>query len=1146
MNKFILLTFVASSLLNQLVYADLNSANNALARGDYAAASAEFQRLAKDGDAAAQAHLGYMYYAGEGLSQDYSEAVKWYRRAAVQGNKGAQYNLAVAYAFGEGVDQDYRESAIWYRRAAEQGHVIAQYSLGISYSYGEGVKQDSTEAVKWFQLSADQGYARSQVQLASKYHTGDGVALNYEEAVKWYRKAADKGDAAAQYNLGSMYRSGKGLPQDYNQSVRWYRLAADQGYAAATNELASLERAIAGASRAKSKPNLQPTPALELKTTKAIEEAPAREPLVSVEKSDLLTLDKEEKDVEEAVVIEAEPMSEALEDTYDEEVASEKEPGRVSGFFKKFFKKGGSPAETEMAEPAITEMAEPENIEEMQEATVAVEDLSEPIEDAETADEMVVEREVISNDASEKKSRFGFFKKLFNKKESTDEVSAEDRSVDDIDTESGVETASNSVAVAAYDTETNSSDLETTVEEEVAEVETAATDNMDAMEDEVEPEKKGFFKRLFSKKDDTATTEIIDAESEPLVADTIAMVDERSDNIPVMEEDVSIDSSAEENAAIDALEVDEKPKKKGFFKRLFSKEEQASTEAAEMESDDLATETSAMVDDDTDNVAIIDEDVSIDSSVEEDTTMAVLESDEKPKKKSFFKRLFSKEEEQASTEAAEMESDAMATETIAMVDDDTDNVAVMDEDVTIDSSAEEDAAMDALEGDEKAKKKGFFGRLFGKSDEQTGENGPDSEEIAENDETESAEYSSKTTFTAEAKDLEAAQQLLDNADYNAAYDTFYGLANNGDATAQYQVGLLYYQGLGIGQNYDEASHWYHLAAAQGNADAQYSLGNMFLMGEGVSQDDAKAIAWYERAADQGHVAAKHNVNNLKRVTSTKSASIEEMDSALEDEQLDSTVADADETIEDKPKKGFFKSLFSKEDEADELVEEETTTAVQGPLPEIQSGAEAEQAEEVSEVEDVKEKKKGFFGRLFGKDDEEEMEAATAENAEEPQPMENSASIDAISEPEQSFEDALTAVKEYEKGLAYSFGDGVAQDNNAAFDAFLRSAELGHTPAQYKTGVAYAYGEGVEKNPEQAVYWYKKAAEKGYALAQRNLGVLYMNGDGIEQNKPLAFAWHSILADGGNVMDIHRRDSLQQQLSETELEEALAIKASLKH
>ena len=81
-------------------------------------------------------------------------------------------------------------------------------------------------------------------------------------------------------------------------------------------------------------------------------------------------------------------------------------------------------------------------------------------------------------------------------------------------------------------------------------------------------------------------------------------------------------------------------------------------------------------------------------------------------------------------------------------------------------------------------------------------------------------------------------------------------------------------------------------------------------------------------------------------------------------------------------------------------------------------------------------------------------------------------------------------------------------------------------------------------PAEAAYWYQKAAEKGYALAQRNLGVMYMNGDGVEQNKPLAFAWHSILADTGNVMDVHRRDALQQQLTDAEIQEAMALKATL--
>ena len=566
MNRSTLLTLIAVFLFNQNVIADINAANAALARGDYAAASTEFLRLAKAGDAKAQAHLGYLYYVGEGVEQDYSEAVKWYRKAATQGNKDAQYNLAVAHAFGEGTKQDYRESAIWYRRAAEQGHPVAQYSLGISYSYGEGVKQDSAEPVKWFRQSADQGYARSQVQLATKYHTGDGVALNYQEAVKWYRKAADKGNVAAQYNLGTMYRSGKGVPQDYNQSVRWYRMAADRGYVAAINELASLERAIAGAQRSRSKPDLQPAPRQQIATVK--EEAPAEDPLLTVEKSDLLTLDSEEEAAEEAVMAEAEPAVEYVDESYQETAPEEKKPGRISGFFKKFFKKNETPVETEIAAASETiEAADDtrlamgsseDSFSDAVEEDVPVEDLSETV--SESTDEMEVEREVVENETTEKKSRFGFFKKLFGKKDTTEDVAVEDHSVEDLDRDASMDSASDAVVTYGTDenmsgdamtdiTEFDGNETEATLPETVAETDTEVS--------EEKPKKWGFFKRLFGKdKDDSEdVAETMADESEQMANDTVAMVDDSTASIPILEEEVAIDTNAEEDAAMDALEV---------------------------------------------------------------------------------------------------------------------------------------------------------------------------------------------------------------------------------------------------------------------------------------------------------------------------------------------------------------------------------------------------------------------------------------------------------------------------------------------------------------------------------------------------------------------------------------------------------------
>ena len=223
--------------------ADIYSANEALARGEFAVAAREFKALAEAGDAGAQASLGYLYYAGEGVPQDYEQAVFWYGKAAVQGNRDAQYNLAVAYAFGEGVGPDLVEAALWYRRAAQQGHTLAQYSLGLSHASGEGVAQDAAEAARWFRAAAGQGYAPAQRQLAHLHNSGVGVARDYAEAARWYQAAAEQGDASAQYQLGALYEAGNGVGQDAGAAAEWYARAADQGHAAALKALAEPEPA---------------------------------------------------------------------------------------------------------------------------------------------------------------------------------------------------------------------------------------------------------------------------------------------------------------------------------------------------------------------------------------------------------------------------------------------------------------------------------------------------------------------------------------------------------------------------------------------------------------------------------------------------------------------------------------------------------------------------------------------------------------------------------------------------------------------------------------------------------------------------------------------------------------------------------------
>ena len=84
-------------------------------------------------------------------------------------------------------------------------------------------------------------------------------------------------------------------------------------------------------------------------------------------------------------------------------------------------------------------------------------------------------------------------------------------------------------------------------------------------------------------------------------------------------------------------------------------------------------------------------------------------------------------------------------------------------------------------------------------------------------------------------------------------------ADQGDAGAQYNLGVMYDQGRGVPQNYAEAVKWYRLAADQGDAIAQYNLGVMYDKGQGVPQNYAEAVKWYRLAADQGYAGAQYNL-----------------------------------------------------------------------------------------------------------------------------------------------------------------------------------------------------------------------------------------------------------------------------------------------
>ena len=94
-------------------------------------------------------------------------------------------------------------------------------------------------------------------------------------------------------------------------------------------------------------------------------------------------------------------------------------------------------------------------------------------------------------------------------------------------------------------------------------------------------------------------------------------------------------------------------------------------------------------------------------------------------------------------------------------------------------------------------------------------------------------------------------------------DTVRQAAEQGDASAQLNLGFMYNTGMGVLKDAAEAVRWYRLAAEQGLASAQFNLGNMYANGHGVLKDSVLAHMWSNIAGANGNEAARKQRDNLE-------------------------------------------------------------------------------------------------------------------------------------------------------------------------------------------------------------------------------------------------------------------------------------------
>jgi len=106
-----------------------------------------------------------------------------------------------------------------------------------------------------------------------------------------------------------------------------------------------------------------------------------------------------------------------------------------------------------------------------------------------------------------------------------------------------------------------------------------------------------------------------------------------------------------------------------------------------------------------------------------------------------------------------------------------------------------------------------------------------------------------------ASPFEDAFAAYNRGDYATALRLYQQLADEGSATAQLNLGIMYADGQGVARNYAEAVRWYGLAADRGLAAAQYNLALMYTNGQGVAQNYVLAYKWFSLSAAQGHTEA---------------------------------------------------------------------------------------------------------------------------------------------------------------------------------------------------------------------------------------------------------------------------------------------------
>ena len=111
-------------------------------------------------------------------------------------------------------------------------------------------------------------------------------------------------------------------------------------------------------------------------------------------------------------------------------------------------------------------------------------------------------------------------------------------------------------------------------------------------------------------------------------------------------------------------------------------------------------------------------------------------------------------------------------------------------------------------------------------------------------------------------DFKTGMDAYQRSDYATAWREWQPLAEQGQAVAQYSLGLLYANGQGVTKDDAKARQWYEKAAVQGHVEAQVNLGILLMYARGGQQDYKMAVYYLRLAANRGNDLAQRRLGQM--------------------------------------------------------------------------------------------------------------------------------------------------------------------------------------------------------------------------------------------------------------------------------------------